>query len=44
MTGDEALKEIARLWQNMAKRNIYTHSPETQTQIEFIQQWSEPHP
>ena len=42
MTGDEALHEIARLWQNMAKRNIFPHSPQTQTQIDYVRHWTQP--
>ena len=40
-TSDEALKEIARLWQNMQKKWRVEGSPETDEQVAFIQDWAE---
>lgn len=44
MTGNEALNEIARLWQNMAKQDRFPHSPETEIQIDYIRYWKEARP
>ena len=37
---DEALQELARLWQNMAKRHRQPRSPETDEQIAWVRNWS----
>ena len=36
---DEALQELARLWQNMAKRHRQPRSPETDEQIAWVRNW-----
>ncbi|MBX3010909.1 MAG: dual specificity protein phosphatase family protein [Caldilineaceae bacterium] len=41
MGGDEALNEVARLWQDVAKRDRHPHSPETPEQIEMVRSWRE---
>jgi len=40
-TGSEALQEITRLWQNMAKKERKPHSPETAEQADYIRHWPE---
>ncbi len=36
---DEALQELARLWQNMSKRHRQPRSPETDEQIAWVRNW-----
>ena len=36
---DEALKELARFWQNVAKRHRQPRSPETDEQIAWVRSW-----
>ncbi len=40
-SGDEALREIARLWQNMKKKDYKPRSPETDEQHDFVRRWAE---
>lgn len=40
-SGEAALAEIARLWQDMAKRDRYPHSPETAAQAAMVRTWTE---
>lgn len=39
-SGNEALKELARLWKNVEKRRAYPHSPQTTEQMEFVRHWA----
>ena len=40
-SGDEALGELARLWQNVEKRYYYPRSPQVDSQHDFVRNWSE---
>jgi predicted protein tyrosine phosphatase len=39
-TGEEALRQLADWWQTVPKSHMYTRSPETHEQAEFILNWS----
>jgi protein-tyrosine phosphatase len=41
LAGDEALAELARLWQSMEKRHRRLQSPETPEQAAFVRNWVE---
>lgn len=41
LSGDDALKLIAKRWALMAKRNQYPHSPETPAQERYIRNWAD---
>jgi TorA maturation chaperone TorD len=41
LSGEQALQEIDRLWQNMEKRYRQPRSPETDEQAEYVRNWSE---
>ncbi|RMF04614.1 MAG: hypothetical protein D6768_02825 [Chloroflexi bacterium] len=41
-SGDEALQELARLWQTVAKKNRQPRSPEAVEQVNYIRSWREP--
>jgi len=38
-SGEAALAEIARLWQDVAKRDRYPRSPETPAQFQMVRTW-----
>ena len=38
-SGDEALGEIAQLWQNVEKRDYYPRSPQVDEQYDFVRNW-----
>lgn len=40
-SGEEALAEIARLWQAVEKRNRHPQSPETPAQVQMVRMWQE---
>jgi len=40
-SGDAALAEIARLWQDVEKRNRHPQSPETAAQMAMVRTWQE---
>ncbi|HET9390845.1 MAG TPA: ADP-ribosylglycohydrolase family protein [Steroidobacteraceae bacterium] len=39
LTGDEALRELNRLWQQCRRSKSWTYVPETDEQIEYIRSW-----
>jgi len=43
-TGPGALAQLAEWWKDVPKSRIWTHTPETERQIEFILNWNEPSP
>jgi protein-tyrosine phosphatase len=40
-TGQEALDQLTSWWQEVPKRLVHPHTPETEEQIEFILNWKE---
>lgn len=42
LSGAEALEKLAELYRASAQSSHYLHSPETQSQIDFILDWHEP--
>lgn len=43
-TGQQALAQLAEWWKDVPKSRLWPRSPETDQQIEFILNWSEPSP
>jgi hypothetical protein len=43
-SGPEALDQLAEWWQPIRKRAVYPRSPETDAQVNFIREWTEPAP
>ncbi|RJP48311.1 MAG: phosphatase [Anaerolineaceae bacterium] len=41
MTGDEALAQLARWWENDPRRAYYPRTPETDEQVAFVREWHE---
>lgn len=41
MTGDEALAQLARWWENDPRRPYYPRTPETDEQVNFVRNWHE---
>lgn len=39
-SGEDALAQLARLWQDVAKRDRHPRSPETAAQIEMVRTWA----
>ena len=42
LTGEEALQELARMWQNVAKHSVFAESPQTSEQRDYVRHWHEP--
>lgn len=42
LTGEEALDELARLWQQCARSSFWPSIPETEAQTEYVRHWSRP--
>ena len=40
LSGEEALRQLARWWREVPKSRIHTHSPETLEQRIFVRNWS----
>jgi protein-tyrosine phosphatase len=40
MTGDEALRQLAKWWQGVPKSRIHQRSPETYEQAQFVREWA----
>jgi protein-tyrosine phosphatase len=40
-TGEQAVAQLAEWWQLVPKRQIYSRSPETDEQVQFILSWKE---
>ena len=43
-SGEEALRQLAELWQTVPKSQIHQRSPETYEQAQFIRNWAEHDP
>jgi ADP-ribosylglycohydrolase len=41
-TGEQALDELARLWQQCERSSFWPSVPETEAQTEYVRQWSRP--
>jgi protein tyrosine/serine phosphatase len=41
LSGEKALAQLAEWWQYVPKHQVYTRSPETDEQVEFILNWKE---
>jgi hypothetical protein len=41
MTGDQALAQLAEWWQTDPRRTWYPRTPETDEQVQFVQEWHE---
>jgi hypothetical protein len=41
MSGNEALAQLARWWENDPRRAHYPRTPETDEQVQFIREWHE---
>jgi hypothetical protein len=41
MTGEQALAQMAQWWQEDPRRTWYPRTPETDEQIQFVQEWHE---
>ena len=39
LTGDAALRELARLWPQMAKSDVFPNTPQTAEQRQFVLDW-----
>jgi hypothetical protein len=42
LTGEQALDELARVWQQCERSKFWPSVPETQAQTEYVRQWSRP--
>lgn len=42
LSGKEALQELARMWQSVAKHNVFPVSPQTREQRDYVRHWLEP--
>ncbi|HEY3310080.1 MAG TPA: hypothetical protein VGK00_00440 [Anaerolineales bacterium] len=41
LTGEQALQQLSRWWKSVPKSAVHPHSPETNSQAEFIRTWPE---
>ncbi len=41
LTGDAALRELARLWPQMAKSDVFPNTPQTAEQRQFVLEWQD---
>lgn len=41
MTGQQALDQLAKWWQEVPKHTLYPRSPQTDRQVEFVRSWTE---
>ena len=42
LTGEQALDELARVWQQCERSHFWPSVPETEAQTEYVRQWSRP--